>query len=399
MPENSGSNIQDPSSPLETTPEAAEAVLTPRILAVDDQPDSLRLLQIRLQAGGMKCFAFSDGFSALDWLADNPVDTIILDVMMPKIDGYEVCRRIKANPDTADSPVLFLPAKLESADKVRGLEIGGHDYLSKPVQQQELLARTKAAVRVKQLQDQLKEKLALQDELHTLHGGMLSEHWLKTLGQLAASLAHEINNPLAAALGNVQLLRMRPNLDEDMKHPLEVVDQSLQRAGQKLRSLLLIAQAGQHPQEVELHCLIQDLATVVNFNAVMSKVSITTNLDSNCLWAGIPGELARAVLYVLNNAIEAVKGIREPRMTISLTRLEKGSCICVCGSMPPGSTYWPPASILVAPAGTSRSLPTAAMRPSMHSTSARNSRSALTTGPPWIRVVDMKVLLASNRAC
>lgn len=329
MPENSGSNLQTALSPAEPTPNAAGAVPSPRILAVDDQPDSLRLLQIRLQAGGMECFAFSDGFAALKWLEDNPVDTIILDVMMPKIDGYEVCRRVKANPKTTDIPVLFLTAKLESSDKVRGLEIGGHDYLSKPVQQQELLARTRAAVRVKQLQDQLKEKLALQDELHALHGGMLSGHWLKTLGQLAASLAHEINNPLAAALGNVQLMRMRPNLEEDMKHPLEVVDQSLQRAGQKLRSLLLIAQAGQHPQEVELHSLIQDLVTVVNFNAVMNKVSITTNLDSNCLWAGVPGELARALLYVLNNAIEAVKGVSEPRMTIFLTRMEKGSCISV----------------------------------------------------------------------
>lgn len=322
-------DFADRDQDAEASPEVSAQPAQPQILAVDDQPDSLRLLQIRLETGGMKCHAFADGAAALEWLEDHAVDAIILDVMMPHMDGYEVCRRIKSNPKVKDVPVIFLTAKLESADKVRGLEIGGHDYLSKPVQQQELLARTRAAVRVKQLQDELKEKLKLQNEVHALHRGMLSQHWMKTLGQLAASLAHEINNPLAAALGNVQLLRMRPGLEDEIKRPLEVVDQSLQRAGHKLRSLLLIAQVGHHPQEIELHHLLQDLVTVVNFNAVMNKVTITTSLDSTCRWAGIPGELARALLYILNNAIEAVQGIQEPHVQISLEKTDSGSSITV----------------------------------------------------------------------
>ena len=277
----------------------------------------------------MKCFPFSDGRSALEFLKTNEVDTIILDVMMPEMDGYEVCRRIKEDERIRDIPVLFLTAKLEPADKVQGLEIGGQDYLSKPVQQQELLARTKAAIRVKQLQDQLKHTIELKDQVHQLHRGMLTEHWLKTLGQLAASLAHEINNPLAAALGNVQLLRMRPDLMQDLQHPLEVIDKSLQRAGQKLRSLLLIAQAGQHPQEVDLAELVQDLVTVINFQAVMSKVAITFSLDSSCRWAGIPGELARALLYIFNNAIEAVHGGEKPLMKIAVANEGASSSITV----------------------------------------------------------------------
>ena len=125
---------------------------------------------------------------------------------MPGMDGFELCRRVKANPATADVPVLFLTANTEMEDKLRGLEAGGHDYLNKPVDQHELVARTRAALRVKQLQDELKKKLELQQQINRLHQGMLSEHWQKTLGQLAASLAHEINNPLAVALGTVQLL-------------------------------------------------------------------------------------------------------------------------------------------------------------------------------------------------
>ncbi len=115
--------------------------------------------------------------------------------------------------------------------------------------------------------------------MYSLHSGMLNEHWLKTLGQLATSIAHEINNPLAAALGYVELIRAQSQLEDDVKDSLQVVDQSLQRVGSKLRSLLLIADVGQDPREVELDKLILDLVTVVNVQAMMSKVVITTALD------------------------------------------------------------------------------------------------------------------------
>lgn len=288
----------------------------PRVLAVDDQRDALRLLQIRLQNAGFECLTASDGPAALQLLAKEAVDVIILDVMMPQMDGFEVCRRIKADEKTRDIPVLFLTAKFEMEDKVRGLDVGGHDYLSKPVEQAELLARTKSALRVKQLQDQLKERIQLQQTINRLHQGMLSEHWQKTLGQLAASLAHEINNPLAAALGSAQLLAMEEGLDKNVLDRLLIIDRSLQRAGQKLRSLLLIAQNSKHAQTISLGQMVEDLATIVNFQVVVNKVALHTDLDDTCEWQGPPSELARALLYVINNAIEAVAGIPSPAITL-----------------------------------------------------------------------------------
>src|SRR5438105_2348315 len=99
----------------------------PRVVAVDDQPDALRLLELRLSAGGMECAAFPDGSSALQFLEKELVDVVILDVMMPAMDGYEVCRRLKADPRTRDIPIIFLTAKTDPEDKARGLEMGGHD--------------------------------------------------------------------------------------------------------------------------------------------------------------------------------------------------------------------------------------------------------------------------------
>lgn len=288
----------------------------PRILAVDDQRDALRLLQIRLQNAGFECVTAGDGPGALNLLGKESVDVIILDVMMPQMDGFEVCRRLKQDERTKDIPVLFLTAKFEMEDKVRGLEVGGHDYLSKPVEQPELLARTKSALRVKQLQDQLKERLELQKTINQLHQGMLGEHWQKTLGQLAASLAHEINNPLAAALGSAQLLAMEEGLDKNVLDRLTIIDRSLQRAGQKLRSLLLIAQNSRHAQTISVGHMVEDLATIVNFQVVVNKVALHTEFDESCEWQGVLSELARAILYVINNAIEAVAGVSAPAITL-----------------------------------------------------------------------------------
>ena len=117
----------------ETTAQPPGAEHKARVLAVDDQRDALRLLQIRLQNAGLECFTCSDGLSALQFLEKELVDIVILDVMMPNMDGYEVCRRIKAQERTKDIIVLFLTARYEMEDKIKGLEVGGHDYLTKPV--------------------------------------------------------------------------------------------------------------------------------------------------------------------------------------------------------------------------------------------------------------------------
>lgn len=314
--------------------ETPSSPLRPRVLAVDDQPDALRLLQLRLQSAGMECFTSVNGEGALQVLEKQLVDVIILDVMMPQMDGFEVCRRLKASELTRDIPVIFLTARLEKGDRLKGLELGGHDYLNKPVDHQELLARTRAAIRVKQLQDQLKEKLQLQREINQLHQERLSEHWEKTLGQLAASLAHEINNPLAAALGSVQLLSLESNLSEEMHRRLHTVEQSLTRAGQKLRSLLLIAQVGRQMQEVPVAQLAADLATLTNYQAVVQKVRVITEVAQAVGWYGLPTELARAALYVMNNAIEAASGNPQAMVRLRVEARQEKACLSVADNGP-----------------------------------------------------------------
>ena len=125
----------------------------PRILAVVNPGEDLRLVKGGLEAGGMECHIGQDGATALSILADKPMDVVILEEMMPQMDGYEVFRRIKGSEGTRDIPVIFLTAKWEPRDRLGEFDWGAHDYVHKPIEPQELLARTQAALRVKWLQD------------------------------------------------------------------------------------------------------------------------------------------------------------------------------------------------------------------------------------------------------
>ncbi|MBI3989736.1 MAG: response regulator transcription factor [candidate division NC10 bacterium] len=117
------------------------------ILVVDDEPDIVNLLKYHLEREGFRVVAASDGPGALKVIAEEKPDLVILDLMLPGIDGLEVCRRIRREPDTSHLPILMLTAKGEEVDKIVGLELGADDYVTKPFSPRELAARVKALLR------------------------------------------------------------------------------------------------------------------------------------------------------------------------------------------------------------------------------------------------------------
>lgn len=136
----------------------------PIILVVDDTPDNLSLIAGLLK-GLYKVKVCNNGFKALDIAnADMPPDLILLDIMMPQMDGYEVCRQLKANPKTADIPVIFLTAKTETSDETKGLSLGAVDYLTKPVNPDILLARVRNHLQLKAQADFLNDKNAFLEQ-------------------------------------------------------------------------------------------------------------------------------------------------------------------------------------------------------------------------------------------
>ncbi len=138
---------------------------TPVVLVVDDNQQNRELLQAYLEDVDCRAIPAHDGPEALEIIAKNPPDLILLDVMMPKMSGFEVCRRIKNDPKTSDIPVIMVTALNEFGDIERGIDSGTDDFLSKPVNKLELLTRVKTMLKLKHLTDKLERTLAYLNEI------------------------------------------------------------------------------------------------------------------------------------------------------------------------------------------------------------------------------------------
>ncbi|MBP2560971.1 two-component system cell cycle response regulator [Neorhizobium galegae] len=237
--------------------------MTARILVVDDIPANVKLLEARLLAEYFDVLTADDGYKALAICDSTHVDLILLDIMMPGIDGFEVCERLKANPRTAHIPVVMVTALDQPSDRVRGLKAGADDFLTKPVNDLQLISRVKSLVRLKTLSDELRiradtaSNIGLEDMLKGADGreetaqvllvdGRASsqERIIKALKPVAGVIA--MSDPQAAlfeaAESPVDLVVVNANFDE--YDPLRLCSQlrSLERT--RFLPLLLVTEMG-----------------------------------------------------------------------------------------------------------------------------------------------------------
>ena len=151
------------------TADAAEQ--TPRqskVLVVDDNPQNLELLVEYLDGLDCQTFTATDGVEALEAVAKVKPDLILLDVMMPRMSGFEVCRKLKTDPETRDIPILMVTALNEMSDIERGVQSGTDDFVSKPVNRLELVTRVKSLLRLRHLNDELERTLAYLNEVESV---------------------------------------------------------------------------------------------------------------------------------------------------------------------------------------------------------------------------------------
>lgn len=230
------------------------------ILMVDDNPTNLGVLFDYLRDSGFKMLVAQDGESALEQIEYVRPDLILLDVMMPGIDGFETCKRLKQRPETKEIPVIFMTALSETIDKVKGFKVGAVDYITKPFQPEEVKARVTAHLSIQTLQKKLIERnLELQQEIHERQKAE------SALRVFLHAVSHDLRNPVTGMLMVLRKLQKHP--EEEIHLSRSIVERMANSCDRQLNLINSLLET--HASEiwgVTLKC------EPLEFNSLIEKV-------------------------------------------------------------------------------------------------------------------------------
>ncbi len=308
--------------PERAVPDATEpshpGPATARILVVDDLAENRDLLQECLQKYGYQTLSAGNGQEALEAVASGAPDLILLDVLMPKLDGYEVCRRLKAREETAFIPIVMLTALHDLKDRIRGIEAGADEFLSKPFNVPELLTRVRSLLRVKALHDQvasynrrLEEMVA--ERTAALQAALRDLQEMDRLkSEFLTNISHELRTPLTPIKGYLPAILRGElgSLSPGQRQALEIVLRSVDRLHRLINNLLTFMQweSGRidlRLEPVALQVVCEPALAQVAPAAAEKGVELRAELpgDIPAVWADATA-LSEALGHLVENAVK-----------------------------------------------------------------------------------------------
>ena len=291
------------------------------ILIVDDNISNLELLGNILKNKNYRLAFAKNGKDALKLSEKINPDLVLLDIMMPEMDGYEVCRNLKDNINTREIPVIFLTAKTETEDLVKGFNIGGVDFITKPFNKDELYVRINTHIELKLAKEKLKKQAI---ELKKTND---------TKDKLFSIISHDLRGPLGGIKNMVDLLisEYRSDLEFTGKS-LYILKQTSEKTEILLENLLFWSknQKGEiamNPQIINIKATIDDIVVLMQATANDKNIIISTEIDDNISCFADIDMIKTVVRNLINNAIKFTH--KNGKITISAKNQEKNVCVYI----------------------------------------------------------------------
>ena len=307
------------------------ATLPSTVLIVDDTPANVRVLAEYLDGHGFNVTVAQDGEEGLERARFGRPDLILLDAMMPGWDGFETCRRLKADPATAAIPVIFMTALSDIGDKVRAYGAGGVDYITKPFHAEEVLARVNTHLSLRNMQRELQERNeALQREIRERQRAeqVLAERSRELarsnaeLERMAYIASHDLQEPLRMVASYVQLLERRymGQLDADAHEFIGFAVDGARRMQALIDDLLTISRVGTKARPLQDLELGEVLATAMrSLRITIEERQAEVQADALPVVRGDAAQLTQVLQNLLSNAIKFCQAV-PPRVAISAQR-------------------------------------------------------------------------------
>mgnify|MGYP005840004429 CR=1 FL=1 len=283
------------------------------ILIVEDEQDTAEYMSTLLEIRGYTTSWAYSGTEALEMLeracrqedGSCPIHLVILDVRLPDLDGYEVCRRIKNDEVLRHVSVIMVTALHSTSDKTKGLDLGADDYITKPFQPEELLARVRAVLRVRQMEREARQRAI---ELEQSQAQLIQVEKLAAMGRLAASIAHELNNPLQAIQNCLHLVLKRPLPESKRRQYLEMAQEEVERLIGIVQGMLEFYRPSKGQRApIDTNTVVENVLALAAKQLQHGQVTVHQRLAPNLPpLEAVSDQLKQVFLNIVINAVEAM---------------------------------------------------------------------------------------------
>jgi len=308
----------------------------PTILVVDDNESNIDILLGVLS--NYDIIAALSGQEALDIIKTEKIDLILLDVMMPILDGYEVCEILKSNPEYENIPIIFLTAKSDTEDIKKGFELGAIDYITKPFNPIELDIRINTHIELLNYRNKLKQKVANAIEENRLQQQILFQKSKQAeIGELMMHISHQWKQPLSA-LGSINILQMgrleykKTISEEEYKNYLEKNSEIISFMSETMQTFQNFYQPNQMSQFFDVKNAVDVAINIVKATFNYNDISLDLKSDENLpSILGNQNEYSQIILSILNNAknIFIQRKVHNPKVLISINNIDNNIVLTI----------------------------------------------------------------------